>query len=350
MSSAKLEAFANRLWYEESRLYLLFVPLSWLFGIVAWIRRTCYARGLLRSYRLPVPVVIVGNITVGGSGKTPVTLFVAESLKRAGMTPAIISRGYGGTESDEPRKVTVDSNPAEVGDEPVVLAFRSGCAVYVDSDRVRAAEAAVLDGATVIISDDGLQHYRLQRDAEIAVVDGARGLGNGHLLPAGPLREPESRLLQVDRVLVQRESSDSTVRYGNRQRDVNSTQFWLAGSVVHNVQDGSTLPVTEFDGREVHAIAGIANPERFFRYLESLGMIVHRHPFPDHSAFTMADTKFDDDLDVIMTEKDAVKCRLFAHERLWCMPVELTHDESQSMRWVKMLHSRFSHAVEEKKS
>jgi len=340
-----MESFANRIWYGNFRLHLLLLPLTPLFAAVAASRRFLYRYRILKSYRIPVPVIVVGNITVGGSGKTPITLWVARELQGSGLNPAIISRGYGGTSGNGTTLVTAQSDPAVVGDEPVLLARRTDCPVYVNSNRVDAAEAAVSGGANIIVSDDGLQHYRLQRDAEIVVLDGERGLGNGHLLPAGPLREPEGRLESIDRILIQCEIDGALPRYGNRAFDRRTTRFTLVGDAVENVADGSIRPVEEFSGKTVHAVAGIANPDRFFRQLEYLGLDVKRHPLPDHAVIAADDIAFDDDLDVIVTEKDAVKCKAIAHERLWFLPVHAAFDSEENMQWAKSMRSKLMESV-----
>lgn len=341
----RLEAMLNRIWYGETYSYVLLLPLSGLFALLVALRRYLYRQGILQSYRLPVPVVVIGNITVGGGGKTPVTLWLAEVLKGRGLKPAIISRGYGGKAAHTTVQVSADSDPGIVGDEPVLLARRSDCPVYVNANRVMAAAEAVKRGANIIISDDGLQHYRLQRDAEIAVVDGSRGLGNGHLLPAGPLREPASRLQSVDRIMIQGEIDGATTRYGNRGDDIRSTRFVLAGETLQRISDGACRGLSEFAGKTVHAVAGIANPERFFRQLECHGINVMRHPMADHARISAADVSFDDKLDVIVTEKDAVKCAGFAHEHLWCQPVHIAFTGDLQRQWIDALHAKLLASV-----
>jgi len=338
----------NRIWYGGSVAYLILLPFAGLFALLAAARRYLYKKGFLRRYRMPVPVVVVGNITAGGAGKTPVTVWLAEVLKNEGMNPAIISRGYGGKVTGEVLQVTAGSDPVLVGDEPVLLARRTGCPVFVNANRVESATEAVGQGADVIISDDGLQHYRLRRDAEIAVVDGSRGIGNGYLLPAGPLRESERRLMSVDRVLVQRAVGDTGARYGNRILDIRTSRFSLAGEILHKIADETTTELKTFDGQSVHAVAGIANPERFFRQLERRGMNVIRHPLPDHARISADDVNFSDELAVIVTEKDAVKCTAFAHERLWYLPVHVVFDIDQNTHWVSALHAKLqaSHSPE----
>ena len=334
-TGGKLEAFINNIWYGKSHAYVILLPLTAVFALVAALRRYLYKQGILRSRKMPVPVIVIGNIAVGGAGKTPVTLWLAEFLKEKGMNPAIISRGYGGTATSSTILVTGDSDPAVAGDEPVLLARRSGCPVFVDADRVQGSLAAVHNGADVILSDDGLQHYRLQRDMEIAVIDGSRGFGNGHLLPAGPLREQVKRLGAVDRVLIQCAQGEESGVPADRV-----THFSLAGETLHRVSDGSTRALGELAGKSVHALAGIANPARFFEQLERHGINVHRHPMPDHARLSAEDVQFDDDLDVIITEKDAVKCAKIAHERLWFLPVSLAFKEGEDLQWADALHAK----------
>lgn len=340
MASGKLEAFANFIWYGKSRLFYPLLPLSWLFAAIAAVRRFLYRAGVLKSYRVAAPVIIVGNIAVGGVGKTPITLWLAGELKVAGFNPAIISRGYGGKGASDTLRVLENSDPAIAGDEPVLLARRARCSVFVDRDRVRAASMAVAEGADIIISDDGLQHYRLKRDAEIVVIDGTRGIGNGHLLPAGPLREPESRLEKVDRIMVQIGRVGDIPRYGNRKSDQLVSRFSLHGVICRNVRDNSERPVKDFAGREVHAIAGIANPMRFFSSLEQHDIDVIPHPRPDHASYTLADVTFGDGLDIIMTEKDAVKCHAFAHKRMWYLPVNVSFADDEKLHWLHVLVDR----------
>ncbi len=320
-----LSAYAERVWYEKQHVPLLLKPLSWLFAALVATRRWLYRRGLLQTVRLSVPVVVVGNITAGGTGKTPVTLWLVDWLVRQGFTPAVVSRGYGGSGASDTLRVTADTDPAIAGDEPVMLARRAGCLVFVNPDRVAAASAAIAADADVVIADDGLQHYRLGRDVEIAVVDGSRGLGNGWLLPAGPLREPPRRLAEVDRVFVQAEAGVAP-RYGNREQDSATTVFTLDGDAAVNLVSGRKQPLMAFASRRVRAVAGIGNPERFFRLLERHGLTVVRHPFPDHAALTEKDVIFGDDAEVLMTEKDAVKCESFPHFRFWSVPVGLQWD------------------------
>ncbi len=278
-------------------------------------RRTLYRLRVLKSARAGVPVIAIGNLTVGGAGKTPLAIHVAELLKAQRWSPAIVSRGYGGTVR-APRGVTLAADPAAVGDEPVLMARRSGCPVWVGPERaaVIAALRQAHPDCDVVILDDGLQHYQLRRDIEIAVVD-ARGFGNGFMLPAGPLREPKTRLWGVDAV----------VAHGTDK--VKGYRMHLEGEEVHRATDArERRPLKSFAGERVHAVAGIGDPKRFFRQLAQLGLTVVPHPFPDHHPFRARDLEFGDDAPVLMTEKDAVKCKRFAKPQHWVLPVRAAPD------------------------
>lgn len=327
----------HRLWYADGYLHLLLAPLSLLFALASAVRRYLFRRGILASQRIDVPVIVIGNITAGGTGKTPVTIWLAKSLRERGFNPGIVSRGYGAVIGDVPVQAIPGSDPDIVGDEPLLMANRSQCPVVVHPNRVAAARELARMGVDVVLSDDGLQHYRLQRDFEIAVVDGARLFGNGWLLPAGPLRESRKRLQTVDRVLVQLESGQSLADVPALEDGITrASAFFLTGHALVSLDDTRTRNFREFGRRPVHAIAAIGNPERFFRSLEAHGLSVMRHPFPDHARFTARDVTFDDDADIVMTEKDAVKCREFATERHWYLPVDVKlRDDS----WVQELEA-----------
>jgi tetraacyldisaccharide 4'-kinase len=304
-------------WHRLTPLHLLLIPASLLFGLLAALRRALYRNGLLKSERLPVPVVVVGNIGVGGAGKTPLTLALAQQLTELGLHPLIVSRGYGG-DSTKPRAVTPDSDPAQVGDEPLLMARRALCPVWTGRDRAAAARAGLRANpqCDVVLCDDGLQHYRLRRDVEIAVIDGARGLGNGRLLPAGPLREPVSRLRTVDAVVIN--GGDAVP--GQYAMQLEGVQF-------RNLLDPNlAVEASHFIATRNHAVAGIGNPQRFFSHLESLGMRFTPHPFPDHHPYRAEDLAFDDCDAVLLTEKDAVKCAAFADARYWMLRVEARID------------------------
>lgn len=317
----------DSLWYEKSPLSLLLAPLGWLYCAGAVLRRAAYRGGLLRTRRVGAPVIVVGNISVGGTGKTPLVIWIAELLRSRGLRPGIVSRGYLGRADKWPQQVRPDSDPITVGDEPVLLAAATGCPVAADPDRLRAAESLLAHfDCDVIISDDGLQHLRLGRDVEIAVVDGTRRHGNGRCLPAGPLREPVSRLASVDLV----------VANGGGLPGEFTMKMRIEG--VRNL--GREEPpgrLESFDACPVHAVCGIGSPERFFATLEHAGLTVIRHPFPDHHAFGPADIAFDDDFPVLMTEKDAVKCRRFADTHHWCVTVRAVLAEAFAAELMMLL-------------
>ena len=298
-------------WYRRSPWLLLLTPLSLLFRIVAWLRRFAYRSGLLRSYRISQPVIIVGNITAGGTGKTPLVIWLAGYLRGQGYRPGIISRGYGGKASSWPQQVRADSDPAMVGDEAVLIAAATQCPMAVGPDRVATARALIEHSdCDVILSDDGLQHYALRRDIEIIVIDGVRRFGTGFSIPAGPLREPVRRLQEADLVVINGLGSGQEHRMRMNPGDVHSL-----------LDDSNTRRLSDFYGQAVHAVAGIGNPERFFQLLQQQGMQLEKHVFPDHYQYTSADIRFGDIKPVIMTEKDAVKCRHFATENDWYIPV-----------------------------
>ncbi|GAB3685888.1 tetraacyldisaccharide 4'-kinase [Salinisphaera aquimarina] len=298
----------ERSWYRRDGAWPLLKPLAWLFGRVVALRRLAYAQGWLKSRRVPVPVLVVGNITVGGSGKTPLTLALVARLVARGRRVGVVSRGYGGKAARYPLQVAPDTPSAQSGDEPLLIACRSAARVVVDPDRPRAAITLVEQSQVdMVIADDGLQHYALARDAEIAVTDSRRGLGNGWLLPAGPLREPPERLDGVDLSLIHGAGED----------------FWLAPVGAVSLVDDRTRPLADFRDATVHAVAGIGDPGRFFSMLREHAIEVIEHAQPDHHVYRAADIVFDDGLPVLMTEKDAVKCRDFADARHWSVPVEL---------------------------
>ncbi len=302
----------TRHWYRNDFVAFTMWPLSWLYcGLARWRRRRLQRLGILLSRH--VPVIVVGNITVGGTGKTPMVIWLARLLVEAGYRPGIISRGYKGEGRDGPMKVTTDSDVHQVGDEAVLLARQTSVPVYVDSDRVAAANRLLADyDVNVLIADDGLQHYRLPRDMEIAMIDGERRFGNGLCLPAGPLREKPARLEEVDLRIVTGPTADES--------EISMTL--RPGRLVNLRSPGRTKALDVFRGRRVHAVAGIGNPERFFAELEAAGLEVERHPFPDHHRFRAEDLHFPDQNPVIMTEKDAVKCGVFAEPTLWFLPIQ----------------------------
>jgi len=319
-------------WYTRSPWLLLLTPVSLVFRLAVWLRRMAYRSGLARSHRIGVPVIVVGNITVGGTGKTPLVAWLAAYLQAKGYRPGIIARGYGGRARRWPQQVRPDSDPNIVGDEAVLLAGTTRCPMAVGPNRVAAARALIEHShCDVIISDDGLQHYALQRDLEIAVIDGIRRFGTGFSLPAGPLREPVSRLQEVDLVVVN--GLGSGAEHPMRMRLEKAC----------NLKDPAVVrELSTFRGQAVHAVAGIGNPERFFQALQQKGMQVQGHAFPDHHRFAPADIGFGDGRPVLMTEKDAVKCRHFASERDWYVPVKVELPAEFCSRLDALLEARLT--------
>lgn len=335
MSRIEQHWYRPRLW-----LTLSLAPLAGLFGLLAWGRRFAYRRGWLVSHRLPVPVVVIGNINVGGVGKTPLTVSLIESLRRKGVEVGVISRGYGGAHR-EPTEVKPDSDAALVGDEPLLLAA-AGAPVVVGRDRIAAARAllAAHPGLELILSDDGLQHYRLARDLEIVVLDGARGLGNGWLLPNGPLRETAMRLASVDALVLNGERRADL----SLPPDVPLFSMQLEPGALFSVADpGQTRQAGDFAGLRVAALAGIGHPQRFFASVRALGIEPERElAFPDHHAFCAADLPQDVDA-ILVTSKDAVKMPFSNHAKLWVLPVRarLSPDLADwILARVKAIHGR----------
>ena len=303
-------------WHQPRIFNRLLLPLSWLYCALAVLVRLSWRIGLRRPERVGVPVLVVGNLTVGGTGKTPLVIALAVHFRSIGCRPGIVSRGYGGRNSAEPHGVTGSDTPATVGDEALLLQRHSGVPVVVCADRVAAARHLVdRDGCNLIISDDGLQHHRLHRDLDIVVVDTMRGFGNGWCLPAGPLREPKSMLRRADiKVFNGAGAMDKDQEFG----------MIMEGAEAHSLRDRvRKLPLAGLAGDPVHAVAGIGNPERFFRHLEDAGLAVVRHEFPDHHTYTESDFGFaGDDSVILMTEKDAVKCdHLEIAGDVFCVPV-----------------------------
>lgn len=313
-------------WYQRNLLVICLLPIAWVFCLLVTIRRYLYRTGILNASRLPVPVVIIGNISVGGSGKTPLLISLVELLKQHGMQPGVISRGYGGKATHWPQQVREDSDPRIVGDEPLMIARNCHVPIAVGPDRVLAAQQLLQHHAcNIILSDDGMQHYALKRDIEIAVVDGIRRYGNGYCLPAGPLREPVSRLSNVDFIIA------------NGLAQKGEYSMHLSVSQIINMDSGEVKKLDEWRGKEVNAIAGIGRPERFFFLLKQHGITIQSHPFDDHHDFIASNLVFDNELPIVMTEKDAVKCQRFAHEDMWYIPAQTRLDEQFIQRFLTMV-------------
>ncbi|KRT55930.1 tetraacyldisaccharide 4'-kinase [endosymbiont of Ridgeia piscesae] len=309
-------------WQSRNLVSLALVPLSWLFCLIAWLRRLAYRNGLLRQQRLAVPVIVIGNISVGGTGKTPLIVWLARYLMRKGYSPGIITRGYGGAAESWPQAVEPDTPAVEVGDEAVLLRRRTGCPLFAGPERVEAGRALLAQhDCDLLLSDDGLQHYALARDLEIVVVDGVRRFGNGWCLPAGPLRERPARLQSVDLVV-----SNGALLSG-------ASQIRVSGSSAINLSGSRReRPLESFRGEPIAAVAGIGNPERFFQTLESRGLEISRHPFADHYSFSREDFCDFEGQTVLMTEKDAVKCESFAGDTFWYVPADTEVDASLQRR------------------
>ncbi len=314
-----VESWFNRIWYERAAPPWWLVPLSLIYGAVAGSRRFLYVRRLRRATRLPCPVVVVGNVSVGGTGKTPLVIWLVQHLCERGYRPGIVTRGYGGS-SGIVRRIDVADDPVVVGDESLLLARRTGAPVAVGRDRPAAAQLLVSAGCDVIVSDDGLQHYALARDCEIVVIDGDRRFGNGWLLPAGPLRETPARLKAADAIVVN----------GGRALLAGALSMHLEAKTAVALVAGTVQPLSRLAGRRVHAIAGIGNPERFFNMLRARGIEVLGRALPDHARLTAGDIEFGDDQPVLMTEKDAVKCAAFAGGRHWYVPVTASFDSGEA--------------------
>lgn len=333
-----------KLWYEEPPRISALQPLSWLYGAAVALRRTAYERGWARSQAIGRPVIVAGNLTVGGTGKTPLTIWLARQLRQRGYEIGLVSRGYG-RERGDLRLVTSDSRWQEVGDEPLLLHRRTGCTTVVASDRVAAASELLARGAQVILADDGLQHLRMKRDCEIVVIDGTRGLGNGRVLPAGPLRERASRVRAADALVVNGGADGEPVRGVPPQLAAGALRMRLVAGEARQVTgrgQAEPQPLAAFRGHPLHAVAAIGNPWRFFADLRSHGLEIIEHPFPDHHALSAADLDFGDGLAVLMTEKDAVKCQGIAGPRAWYVPVEATFSAADSSRLLEVV----THAID----
>ena len=307
-----LERGLNQLWYHNSPWSWPLLPVSLLYCSTAVVRRRLYVSGLLRSDRLPVPVVVVGNLSVGGTGKTPLVIWLADFLRQqTDYRIGLLSSGYRSEQAEESVMVRADSDPLIVGDEAVLLAQKTALPVCAGRNRLAAGRRLLQQGCNLILCDDGLQHYRLQRDIEIAVVDAQREVGNGHCLPAGPLREPRSRLASIDLTIYHSTTPDSRLSIRSSCR-----RAWSLAN--HRL----VKSLADFRGQTVYAVAGIAHPGNFFNSLREAGLTVLERPFPDHHRYRSEDLFFAGEKPVLMTEKDAVKCRLFSPANSWAVPLE----------------------------
>jgi tetraacyldisaccharide 4'-kinase len=330
----------NRIWYVDPKPPPWLLPIEILFAAVSGFRRWVYASNMRSSARLACAVIVVGNLSVGGTGKTPLVCWLVDRLRERGYKPGVVTRGYGGS-ARHPRRVTESDDAALVGDEPILLARRTAVPVAVGRDRPAGAQLLIEAGCDVIVSDDGLQHYALARDCEIVVVDAERGFGNGHLLPAGPLRESTSRLAQVDAIVVNGAAAAAPARAAAGAADLR----WAAAPNLMGGEPALTMRLEplqavslltsrrrglqEFAGQTVHAVAGIGNPQRFFNMLTDAGLEVKAHELPDHAALHPGSIEFGDGLAVLMTEKDAVKCAAFAASQHWYVPVSAAFEPDE---------------------
>ncbi|WP_371372760.1 tetraacyldisaccharide 4'-kinase [Thalassotalea aquiviva] len=326
----------ERAWYQNHPIKWLLLLLTPIFWALSALRRMAYRCHLLKQPKLPVPVVIVGNIGVGGNGKTPVVVYLVEQLKAKGFKVGVISRGYGGSVTDTPFVVSANVSAKEAGDEPVLIYQRTEVPVVIGSDRVKSVEQLISLGCNVVISDDGLQHYRLKRDVELVIIDGKRRYGNGWLLPAGPLREGIWRLNTVDRVIV-----------NGGLADVDELAMSLSANKVININSGQQLSLEQFNALikpigKVNAIAGIGNPQRFFNTLLRLKLpLAQSLGFVDHHQFQSSDfDQLDANIPLLMTEKDAVKCQGLVSDNAWYLPVDARFDQKQGEQLIELIITR----------
>ncbi len=324
-----VQSWLNNVWYERAAPPWWLVPPSLAYGAIAGARRFSYAHRLFQSVRIPCPVVVVGNLSVGGTGKTPLVCWLVARLTERGFKPGVVTRGYRGSSRDV-RRISASDDPRVAGDESILLARRTGVPVAIGRDRPAAAQLLLGGGCNVIVSDDGLQHYALARDCEVVVIDGDRRFGNGWLLPAGPLREAPGRLKAADAIVVN----------GGRALLPGALSMRLEAKNAVALRGGAVQPLSALAGTSVHAIAGIGNPERFFNMLRSRGIEVDGRPLADHARLTQADIDFGDDKSVLMTEKDAVKCAAFAGEHHWYVPVSACFDVGESSALLDVIIKR----------
>jgi len=330
VKKSKLHILVNETWYSKNTLTQILRPLSLIFcGIVA-IRKSLYSLKILKQTKLDVPVIVVGNITVGGTGKTPLVIWIAKYLRENGFTPGIVSRGYMGKAKSWPQQVRPDSDPVIVGDEAILIARQAQCPMAVGPDRVEVAKTLLkYSQCDIIISDDGLQHYALQRTIEVIVIDGVRRFGNGFCLPAGPLREAVNRMDKADFIVTNgiAYQGEFAMRYTGKE-------------LVNLLEPDSTLMLSEFKDKKVHAISAIGNPQRFFDFLRSQGLELIEHSFPDHYMYVQNDITFDDELAVLMTEKDAVKCQRYDIKNCWYLPINVEMKKEFGLRLLDKIGER----------
>ena len=319
-----LQRILENIWYKKGSGKYLLLPLSALYCSINRLQRWLQTP---KRNNLPCPVIVVGNITVGGTGKTPLTIYLVKLLQQQGYKPAIITRGYGGKAKKWPLQVTADSNIKMVGDEALLMAIRTGVPVYAGPKRLETIDKCLRSHyCDVVISDDGMQHYKLPRDIQIAVIDGERKLGNELCLPAGPLREKKERLKKCDLIVVN----------GEKHEQTNWIEMKMSGLKLINIKTGKTKQLKNFAKQNINAVTGIGNPQRFYHTLEQAGIKLQQYSFPDHYSFKPNDLKFDNDFPILMTEKDAVKCKLFADDNCWYLPVDAQLEKSFDTIFIKL--------------
>lgn len=324
----KLELKLFQIWQSKQGAAKFLRPVSWFYCAIVVCRRLTYLLKIKKTEKIDAPVIVVGNLTVGGTGKTPLVTWLTNYLKDHGYNPGVISRGYGGKARHWPQQVRPDGDPVAVGDEAILISKRTSCPMAVGPERLISGQELLHyhPDCNVIISDDGLQHYALHRDIEVAVIDGTLRFGNGYCLPAGALREPLNRLKKVDFIVTNgaAEKSEYAMRY-----------ILTNACCLQNPKKSQNIE--KFKGQQVHAVAGIGNPARFFKQLTELGIEVISHPFPDHYFYKEEDLEFGDTKPVLMTEKDAVKCKRFAKPHHWYIPVTVEVQETFGKAILKQL-------------
>lgn len=324
-----LQQWLENIWYKNAKGRFLLLPLSALYCSINRYQRNKYSQN---QPKIPCPIIVVGNISVGGTGKTPLTLFLTKLLQKEGFKPAIITRGYGGKATQWPQSVSPDTDPELVGDEAVLMATRSGVPVFAGANRLQSIKLLMeTHDCDVIVSDDGLQHYKMPRDIQIAVVDATRLFGNGYCLPAGPLREKKERL----------DDCDFVIQNGGKE-PVNKSwiRMQLEGNTLINLKTGEKRSLDEFSGKTVNAVTGIGNPQRFFKSLEQGGLSLQTHSFPDHHSFQELDLSFNDNFPILMTEKDAVKCKKFSTKNQWYLPITASLNEKFNRDFLELLKQK----------
>lgn len=334
------QRWLQNIWYGTARAPWPLRTLAALYGGVVSLRTTAYRARLLQSRAAGRPVIVVGNLTVGGSGKTPLVIWICEQLRAIGLRPGVVLRGYGGSgeRAAVPQSVSAQSDARVVGDEALLLARRTAAPVVIGRDRVAAARELSRQEVDVIVADDGLQHLRLARDLELVVIDAARGLGNGRLLPAGPLRESVCRLARVHALILNGEGDAAALPAAGAH--LPRFRMQLAGEQLRSLdREEHAMPLGGLQGRRAHAVAGIGNPGRFFQQLRAAGIEPVEHAFPDHYSYRREDLLFDDGLPLLMTEKDAVKCRWLGLRDAWFLPVSASFPQAQALALREMLRA-----------